>query len=69
MNETQRKAMFSNIHKKTGKSLSSKDLVGYDVKARRKVTIENPRLVQFKNGRYALKGESSVSGTKVCRII
>lgn len=41
----------------------------YDVKVKRKVDIKKPKLVKFKNGRYAISGTSSVSGNKVSLII
>lgn len=50
-------------------NLKSKDLKAYDVKARKKVTIENPKIITMKNGRKAVKGTSSVTGNKVYRIL
>lgn len=41
----------------------------YDVKAKKKVNIKNPKVVKLKNGMYAIKGESSVSGNTVFRIV
>lgn len=69
MKDDQRKAIFAQIHKKTGKSLKSTDLTAYDVKARKKVDIDNPRLTELANGRMAIRGESSLTGLKVFRII
>ena len=40
----------------------------YDVKARKKVEIKDPKVVQLKNGRYAIKGTSSETGITVMRI-
>ena len=37
----------------------------YDVKARKKVEIKDPKVVQLKNGRYAIKGTSSETGITV----
>ena len=42
---------------------------GYDVKARKKCIILDPKPVQMKNKRWAIKGTSSVSGVVVYRII
>ena len=41
----------------------------YDVKAKKKVNIQNPKVVKMKNGMYAIKGTSSVSGITVFRIV
>ena len=38
------------------------------VKARKKVQIKDPKVVQMKNGRYAIKGTSSETGITVMRI-
>ena len=40
----------------------------YDVKAKKIVEIKNPKVVQFKNGRYAIQGISPVTGNTVTRI-
>jgi len=40
----------------------------YDVKAKRKVEIQNPRAVKMKNGKWAVKGTSPITGIKVFRI-
>ena len=40
----------------------------YDVKARKKVKIQNPKVVKMKNGRYAIKGTSPLTGNTVFRI-
>ena len=41
----------------------------YDVKAKRKVEIQNPKVVKMKNGKWAVKGTSPITGIKVFRII
>jgi len=41
----------------------------YDVKAKRKVEIQNPKAVKMKNGKWAVKGTSPISGFKVFRIV
>jgi hypothetical protein len=41
----------------------------YDVKARKKVKILEPKLVQLKNQRWAVKGKSSATGLTVFRIL
>jgi len=41
----------------------------YDVKAKRKVEIQNPKAVKMKNGKWAVKGTSPVTGIKVFRIV
>ncbi|WP_299292163.1 hypothetical protein [Nitrosopumilus sp.] len=41
----------------------------YDVKARKKVKIIDPEVVQLKNKRWALKGKSSETGLTVFRMI
>jgi rRNA maturation endonuclease Nob1 len=41
----------------------------YDVKAKRKVEIQNPKVVKMKNGKWAIKGTSSITGIKVFRIV
>ena len=40
----------------------------YDVKARKKVTIQDPKVVKMKNGRWAIKGTSPATGNTVFRI-
>lgn len=40
----------------------------YDVKARKKVVIQNPKVVKMKNGRWAIKGTSPITGNTVFRI-
>ncbi len=46
-----------------------KEYEGYDVKARKKVKILNPEVVQLKNQRWAVKGKSSETGVTVFRIL
>ena len=41
----------------------------YDVKAKKKVEIQNPKIVKMKNGKWAIKGTSSITGIKVFRIV
>ena len=41
----------------------------YDVKAKKKVEIQNPKVVKMKNGKWAVKGTSPITGIKVFRIV
>ena len=41
----------------------------YDVKAKKKVKIQNPKVVKMKNGKWAIKGTSPITGIKVFRIV
>jgi len=41
----------------------------YDVKAMKKVEIQNPKAVKMKNGKWAVKGTSPITGIKVFRIV
>lgn len=41
----------------------------YDLKARKKVIIQNPQPYQMNNGMWAVKGTSPETGTKVYRIV
>ena len=41
----------------------------YDVKARKKVKMLDPKLVQLKNDRWAVMGKSPLTGIKVVRIL
>ena len=43
--------------------------MAYDVKARKKVKIKDPKLVTLKNGRKAIKGISPETGIALFRII
>ena len=40
----------------------------YDVKAKKMVVIKDPKVVKMKNGRWAIKGTSPVTGNTVFRI-
>jgi hypothetical protein len=46
-----------------------KEFEAYDVKARKKVKMLDPKIVQLKNGRWAVKGKSSETGMIVFRIL
>jgi len=41
----------------------------YDVKAKKKVEIQNPKVVKMKNGKWAINGTSPITGIKVFRIV
>ena len=41
----------------------------YDVKAKKKVEIQNPKVIKMKNGKWAIKGTSPITGVKVFRIV
>jgi len=41
----------------------------YDVKAKKKVEIQNPKAVKMKYGKWAIKGTSPITGIKVFRIV
>jgi len=41
----------------------------YDVKAKKKVKIQNPKAVKMKNGKWAVRGTSPITGIKVFRIV
>jgi len=41
----------------------------YDVKAKRKVEIQDPKVIKMKNGKWAIKGTSPITGIKVFRIV
>ncbi|MEM3341167.1 MAG: DUF5679 domain-containing protein [Thermoplasmata archaeon] len=47
----------------------AKEYMGYDMKAKKMVKIQNPQIVKLKNGRKAAKGKSPVTGTTVYRIL
>ena len=47
----------------------AKEWIAYDVKARKKVKLVDPKLVTLKNGRKALKGKSAETGISLFRII
>ena len=48
--------------------MTTKTWQAYDVKARKKVNIQNPKVVKLKNGRWAISGTSPITGNKVFRI-
>jgi hypothetical protein len=56
MQSKKEKAMMAKIHGATG----------YDVKAKKKVTIVNPHIVTLKNGRKMICGTSPLTKIKVC---
>ena len=41
----------------------------YDVKAKKKVKIQNPKVVMMKNGKWAVRGTSPITGVKVFRFV
>ena len=41
----------------------------YDIKARKKVSMKNPKPYLMKNGSWAVKGTSSETGIKLFRIV
>ena len=41
----------------------------YDVKAKKKVEIQNPKVIKMKNGKWAIKGTAPITGIKVFRIV
>jgi hypothetical protein len=43
--------------------------VAYDVKAKKKVKIQNPKAVMMKNGKWAVRGTSPITGVKVFRFV
>ena len=43
--------------------------MAYDVKARKKVKIKDPKLVKLKNGRPAIRGTSPETGIGLFRIL
>lgn len=45
------------------------EYTAYDVKAKKKVKIQNPKPVKMKNGRWAVKGTSPATGISVFRIL
>ena len=45
------------------------DYTAYDVKAKKKVKVQNPKPVKMKNGRWAVKGTSPLTGNTVFRIL
>ena len=63
MKDSVRKAMWANMKK------SSKPITAYDVQAKRKVKMQDPKIITMKNHMLAWEGRSPVSGNKVFRII
>lgn len=55
--------MFANLKK------SHKPIMAYDVKAKRKVKMQDPKVITMKNHMLAWEGKSSVTGNPVFRII
>ncbi len=49
-------------------SLSTSDIIGYNVKLKRKEKILNPKRVILKNGRHAVKGVGS-DGTVMFKFV
>ncbi|MBA0908789.1 MAG: hypothetical protein ITD33_06810 [Nitrosarchaeum sp.] len=45
------------------------EIEAYDVKAHKKVTMKNPQPYLMKNGSWALKGTSSVTGITLFKIV
>jgi len=43
--------------------------VAYDAKAKKKVKIQNPKAVMMKNGKWAVRGTSPITGVKVFRFV
>ena len=43
--------------------------MAYDIKARKKVSMDNPEPYLMKNGNWALKGTSSETGIKLFKIV
>ena len=41
----------------------------YDAKAKKKVKIQNPKVVMMKNGKWAVRGTSPITGVKVFRFV
>lgn len=44
-------------------------LTAYDVKAKKKVVIENPKPYQMKNGTWSIRGTSSETGITLYKIV
>ena len=55
--------------KHLGESETDVSWQAYDVKAKKKVEIQNPKVVKMKNGKWAVKGTSPITGIKVFRIV
>jgi hypothetical protein len=58
------------IHAKAKQLIDSKKALAYDILAKEKVIIQNPKIVELKNGRIAIEGKSPKSEIKkVIRIV
>ena len=55
--------------KHLGESETDVSWQAYDVKAKKKIEIQNPKVVKMKNGKWAVKGTSPITGIKVFRIV
>ena len=58
-----------NLTKKISELETTVSWKAYDVKAKKKVEIQNPKVVKMKNGKWAIKGTSPITGIKVFRIV
>mgnify|MGYP002883618252 CR=1 FL=1 len=58
-----------NLTKKISELETTVSWKAYDVKAKKKVEIQNPKIVKMKNGKWAVKGTSPITGIKVFRIV
>jgi len=54
--------------KKTTEKIDISNVIGFNLKTRKKEKILDPKLVELKNGRNAVKGHGK-NGTKIFRII
>lgn len=55
--------MFANMKK------SHKPIMAYDVEAKRKVKMQDPKVITMKNHMLAWEGKSPATGNRVFRII
>ena len=71
--ESNKKSRWQELEEYEKKQVNeSKTIVSwkaYDVKAKKKVVIQNPKAVKMKNGKWAIKGTSPITGIKVFRIV
>ena len=71
--ESNKKSRWQELEEYEKKQVNeSKTIVSwkaYDVKAKKKVEIQNPKIVKMKNGKWAIKGTSPITGIKVFRIV
>lgn len=63
------KNFYSGFVIETGRQTYMSLIEAYDVKARKKVPLENPQTYQMKNGTWAIKGKSSETGITVYKIV